>query len=83
MAKKKDLYNGMGNGGEIPHTGRVKDVMNKYDKRDLYDPAGHCILNAKEAIHGAFDQALKSKNKLKNEKGIYTSDEAEEMFRNF
>lgn len=83
MAKKSSLYDQMGSGGEIPHSGRVKQVMNLFDKREAYDSAGHCIINPKEAIMGAFDQALKSKNKLKNEHGIFNSEEPEEMFRNF
>jgi len=70
-------------GGEIEHSGKVKDVMNKFDNRSLKDTAGHCILNPKEALMGAFEQALKSDKKLKNEEGIYTSDEATKMFRNF
>lgn len=70
-------------GGEIEHKGKVKDVMNRFDNRSLKDAAGHCILNPKEALMGAFEQALKSKKKLKNEEGIFTSDEPEKMFRNF
>lgn len=83
MAKKSSLYDKMGSGGEIPHTGRAKEVMDLYNKRKLKDSAGHCILNPKEAVMGAFEQALKSDKKLKNEEGIYTSDEATKMFRNF
>jgi len=70
-------------GGEIEHKGRVKDVMNKFDNRSLKDSAGHVILNPKEALMGAFEQALKSDKKIKNEKGIFTSEEPEKMFRNF
>jgi|GEM_PF-6681893 len=83
MAKKSSLYDGMGSGGEIPHTGKVKEVMNLYDKRSLKDSAGHCILNSKEALMGALNQSLKSKNRLKNDEGIYTSDAATDEFRNF
>lgn len=82
MKKKKDLYEGFGSGGEIPHTGTVKKVMDLYDKRSLKDSAGHCILNPKEAVMGAFEQAIKSKHKLKNEEGIFTSDLPEKIFRN-
>ena len=73
-------------GGEIEHKGRVKAVMDKFDNRTLYDQAGHTILNPKEAIMDAFNQACKSDKKLLNEngrKGINVSDEAEKMFRNF
>lgn len=86
MKKKSSPYSECGSGGEIPHTGRVKQVMNKFDNRTLTDQAGHTILNAKEAIMDAFNQACKSNKKLLNEngrKGINISDEAEEMFRNF
>lgn len=84
--KKKSLYEHCGTGGEIPHTGRVKDVMSKFDNRVLKDQAGHTILNSKEAIMDAFNQACKSEKKLLNEngrKGIDVSDEPERFFRNF
>lgn len=73
-------------GGEIEHRGPVKAVMEKYDNRTLYDQAGHTIINCKEAIMDAFNQACKSDKKLLNEngkKGINVSDEAEKFFRNF
>ena len=82
MKKKSPCYD-MGKGGEIPHTERVKEVMNLYDRREAYDSAGHCILNSKEALMGAFEQQLKSKTRLKNEHGIFESEKPEEMFRNF
>lgn len=80
---KKNSYYDLGKGGEIPHSERVKAVMNLYDKRKAHDAAGHCIINSKEALMGAFEQQLKSKNKLKNDQGTFTSEEPEEMFRNF
>lgn len=83
MVKKSSLYEKFGSGGEIPHTGKVKEVMSLYDKRSLKDAAGHCILNPKEAVMGAFLQACKSDKRLKNEEGIFTSDKPEELFRNF
>lgn len=73
-------------GGEIPHRGIVKEAMDKFDQRKLKDQAGHTILNPKEAIMNAFNQACKSKKKLLNENGktrIYQNDEAENIFRNF
>lgn len=73
-------------GGEIVHTGRVKEVMDKFDNRTARDQAGHIILNPKEAIMDAFNQACKSKKKLLNEngkKGINISDLSSEIFRNF
>ena len=74
-------------GGEIPYHGVVKEAMDKFDKRKLKDQSGHTMLNPKEAIMGAFNQACKSKKKLLNEngttKGLYQNDEAERIFRNF
>lgn len=74
-------------GGEIPHRGIVKEAMDKFDQRKLKDQAGHTMLNPKEALMDAFNQACKSKKKLLNEngktKGIYQNDEAENIFRNF
>ncbi len=73
-------------GGEIPHLGKVKEAMTKYDQRKLRDQAGHTILNPKEAIMDAFNQACKSKKKILNEngtKGTYQNDEAADIFRNF
>ena len=86
MAKKSDLDQQFKRGGEIPHIGRVKAVMDKYDNRTLKDQAGHTIINCKEAMMDAFNQACKSDKKLLNEngkKGINVSDEAEKIFRNF
>lgn len=82
----KKLYEKMGGGGEIPHEGTVKQVMNKFDNRTLKDQAGHTIINSKEAMMDAFNQALKSKKKLLNEngnKGIDVSDLPDKIFRNF
>ena len=86
MAKKSDIYKGFGKGGNIPYEGPVKAVMDKFKDGTLYDQAGHRILNSKEAVMDAFNQACKSDKKLFNEngkKGINVSDEAQEMFRNF
>ncbi len=86
MKKKSSPYESFGKGGEIPHTGRCKEVMDKFDNRTLYDQAGHTILNPKEAVMDAFNQACKSDKKLLNEngrKGINISDKAEKIFRNF
>lgn len=73
-------------GGEIEHKGKVKEVVEKFDNRTLKDQAGHTILNPKEALMDAFNQACKSPKRLLNEngkKGINVSDEAEKFFRNF
>lgn len=83
MKKKSSLYENMGTGGEIPASGWTKKVMDLYDKRKLKDSAGHCILSPKEAAMAAYEQAVKSNMRLKNEEGIFTSDEPEKMFRNF
>ncbi len=86
MKKKSSPYESFGKGGEIPHTGRVKEVMNKFDNRTLTDQAGHTIINPKEALMDAFNQSCKSDKKLLNEngkKGINLSDLPQKIFRNF
>lgn len=84
MKYPSDLDKQFVKGGEIPHKGIVKDAMAKFDERKLRDQAGHTILNPKEAIMDAFNQACKSKKKLLNENGktrIYQNDQAATIFR--
>lgn len=82
----KKLYEKMGTGGEIPHQGVVKEVMNQYDNRTMKNQAGHIVNCPKEALMDAFNQACKSKKRLLNEngkKGMDMPTLPDTIFRNF
>lgn len=63
--KKSDPYCNFGHGGEIPYTGKEKEIMDKFHAGKLKDASGHTIVNPKQAVMEAFSQCCRGNHKEK------------------